>query len=97
MATILDGLRTTSKEDKYTHYEIIKSEDVAWVSTNDYVIAKKAYSLFGKPFNESFAYNGDLLELAWRVSLCERKKLAKVGLNGNALGRKKKTVEIMQQ
>lgn len=87
----IEYLRYTPKEERYTSYEIHKYKKVVWISTNDYVIAKKALSLFGEPFNVDTDLGNNVLEIFWKVSLDERKKLTKIGLNTYALGKKKKS------
>lgn len=86
----IDYLRHTPKEERYTSYEILYKDNIVYISTNNYIMAKKALSLFGEPFYTSTDMGDNILEIIWKVSLDERKKLTKIGLNTNALGRKKK-------
>ena len=100
MKAHIEDLKKIPRIDRNTHYDILPYEKAVWISTNDYIIAKKAVGLFDEPFNESYDTGDRLLEIAWRVPIIERKKLAKIGLNGNALGRKKQlkeTAKIMQE
>lgn len=87
----IDYLRHTPKEERYTSYEILYKDNIVYISTNNYITSKKALSLFGEPFYTSTDIRDNILEIIWKVSLDERKKLTKIGLNTNALGRKKKT------
>lgn len=87
----IESLKKIPKEDRTTSYEILWGEKVVWMSTNDYIDAKRVASLLGKPYNESFDIENNLLELSWCISLTERKKITKMGLNGYAQRRTNKS------
>ncbi len=80
----LKDLKKIPREDRTTSYEILWGEKVVWISTNDYIDAKRVAPILGEPFNESYDIGEKLLEVSWRIPLTDRKIITKIGLNGYA-------------
>lgn len=92
MKARIEELRSIPREDRTTSYEILWGENVAWMTTNDYIDAKRVSPLLGEPFNQTEDTHG-ICEITWRIPLTERKILTKMGLNGYALRRVNKTTK----
>lgn len=93
MKAYVEDLKSIPKEDRTTSYEIIWGEKAAWMTTNDYIDAKRVAPLLGEPFNQSEDPHG-VCEITWCIPLTERKTLTKMGLNGYALRRVNKPTKI---